>query len=154
MIAAGRYSAKIKGYGIGTYKDGSPKVMILFSFKDADEKQQELTWAGSLKEGRAREITIDALLVCGLRGEDIKALAGGVETGLLSTENDVSIVIEHEEYEGKTYARIKWVNPAGGGAFKKSTIAEVQKMAGLDLKTDVLARRKETGISEDDNLPF
>lgn len=67
MINPGKYTAKIKDYGIGSTKAGEPKAMILFTFKDQNGAEKELTWSGSLKEGRAREITIDALLTCGLK---------------------------------------------------------------------------------------
>lgn len=154
MINPGKYTGRVKDYALGVTQKGDPKVMIIFTFKDEHGSQQELTWTGFLSE-KAKNITIDTLLNCGMKGEDIGALVAGVECGVLDTSIDVTLVIENEEYQGKTFPRIKWVNRPGGAAFKdKLTSADVKKMPGLNLKADVLARRKETGLNEDEKLPF
>lgn len=156
MIDPGRYLGKVKQYGIGTTKAGDPNVTVIFGFKDNLNQERELTWFGSLKEGRAREITIDALLVCGFKGNDIGALAGGPETGLLDLNTDVDLVVENEEYNGKVSTKIKWINRAGGAAFKdKADPSLIQKMAGMNLKADVAARRAATGVKDSgDEIPF
>lgn len=157
MINAGKYIAKIKDYGIGSTKAGDPKAMIMFTFKDENGTNHEMTWNGSLKEGRAREITIDALLNCGLKGDDLSQLANGIESNVLDANIEVELDIQHKEYEGKIGPRISWINRPGGAAFRdkmEHTIA-VQKMAGLNLKADVMARRKEKGIPDKkDIIPF
>lgn len=157
VVSPGKYTAKIKDYGLGTTQNGDPKAMILFTFKDQNGQDRELTWTGSLKEGRAREITIDALLVCGLKGDELSTLASGVEGSALSADQEVQIDVMTEEYEGKAYSKIKWVNRLGGAAFREKMNhgMAVQKMAGLNLKADVAARRKETGVTDKkEDLPF
>lgn len=157
MINAGKYIARIKDFGVGTTKAGDPKAMVMFTLKDENGTSHDMTWNGSLKEGRAREITIDALLICGLKGDDLSRLSMGVESGILDVNSDVQLDIQHESFEGKTSAKIKWVNRPGGAAFRDKLTPDlaVQKMAGLNLKADIAARRKETGLADKKkDLPF
>lgn len=151
FVNEGKYTAKIKDYGIGTTKEGQPKAMIIFTFKDEKGLDQELVWSGSFKEGKAREITIDALLTCGLKGDNPLAMVGGIETGILNADQEVQIQVKNELYNDKTYSKIAWINKLGGRMFQDKV--DVQKFAGLNLKADVVARRKETGI-KDDGVPF
>lgn len=150
-IEAGRYEARIVNYGIGTTKAGNPQVMVLFEFEDKDQDRHEITWYGTLKEGRGQEITIDSLLVMGMVGNDLTALADGVESGLLNVDSPVNITVALETTEqGQTFAKVQWVNALGGKAFRdKLSKNEAQvKLGALNLKGAVMSRRKETGIQD------
>lgn len=150
-----KYTARIKDYGIGTTKAGDPKAMVMFTFKDENGTSVDMTWSGSLREGRAREITIDALLVCGLKGNDLSKLAQGAESGVLDLNRDLSITVEEEEYNGKTYKKIKWINAPGGAGFRDIDPSTVKKLTGMNLSGDVEARRKQSGIKDKvDEVPF
>lgn len=136
LIPAGKYLARPADWGISETKAGDPQVFVKFEFGG-----KSLTWFGSLKEGRAQEITIDSLLALGFRSNDLSEL--NKETTILDTTKDVQIVVEHEEYNGKISAKIKWVNPLSVGV-KRMDAKKTKSLKSLS--GAVLARRKETGI--------
>lgn len=150
MLQQGKYEAKIIDYGVGTAKSGSPQVMILFGIQTQDSFH-ELTWYGNLSD-KAMKYTLEALLACGMQGNDVAALADGVNSGLLDVDTPVSVTVAHEmsEKDGKTYARIKWVNRAGGAAFKNKLSKQEAtiKLGALDLKAQMAFMRQELGVAD------
>jgi hypothetical protein len=68
MINPGTYPAKVISHAISETRGGDPQAAVTFSF-DANGPKT-MTWYGSFKEGKAREITIKALLACGLKGNN------------------------------------------------------------------------------------
>lgn len=155
-LKPGRYSAKVKDYGISDSKAGKPLIMILFEVQDGVGGTREMIYRGSLNEGKAREMTFDALMVCGLKGDDISLVAHGAPGNALDSEKTVSVVIQNEEYEGKTYSKIAFVNEPGGAAFQKKMDAgdAVTKLAGMNLKNEFAARRIEKGVKSPDPKPL
>lgn len=156
MINAGKYLGKVLDYGIGKTKDGEPNIMLMFGFKDSSGVDQDLIWRGSLKEGKAREITIDALLILGLVGNDLSLLAHGNGSGVLNQEKEVQLVVEHETYNGKTFAKVRYINEVGGGAFKEKMGKDeaITKLGGLNLGGDVFARREAKGYKDKAPAPL
>lgn len=149
-IEAGIYEASILDYGIGETKAGYPQVMIRFGFTDKDGHLHEMNWYGSLKEGKAQEITCKALLACGMKGNDLNALTDGVPSNTLDCSTNVRITIEEEPKEDGTGSRMKirWINPLGG-LTKKLTKSEANvKLGALNLKGVMMAARAETGIQD------
>jgi hypothetical protein len=157
QILAGKYQAKILDYGIGLTEAGNPQIMIILGFDDGQPR--ELTWYGSLKEGKAREITIKALLACGLKGNDIDGIADGIGGGPLDADTPVSITVEYETNQnGKSFPRVRWINRSGSALKNKMTKEEAKiKLGCLNLKGEVIAARQETGLKEPkqkDNASF
>jgi len=160
----GKYIARISDYGISETKSHHPQISILFEFKDDKGNPYKLTWYGTLKEGRGREITIDSLLKCEFKGNNLDLIAGGPPSNILNMEKDLEIDIERHEYEGKAQMRIQWVNLPGGSGFRNKLNEEgvVQSLKGMKLQADVMARRQEIGIIDgqensadpDDDIPF
>lgn len=157
QIEAGNYQAKIVDYGIGATKSGDPQVMVLFEFSDAEGQRHELTWFGTLKEGKGQEITLKALLTCGMVGNEVENLAEGVLSNVLDVDTPVQIVVEREagrDQSGsptaQTYPRIKWINRLGGTAFaNKLTKHDAKfKMSALNLKAAVMDMRQKTGVKD------
>ena len=152
-IPNGRHQARVIDYGLTETKAGDPQVRVKFKLVGDGS---EITWFGSLKEGKASEITIDSLLVCGLHGTDLLILEGGSGSGALNEEKIVSIVVEDEEYNGKTTTKVKWINSLDGGAKKLSD----NKKGSLKRYSQLVkARRVELGIKDagpkiDDELTF
>ena len=138
MIQPGTYVVKIASHAISETKAGLPQAAITFS--------NGLTWFGSFKEGKAREITLKALLTCGLKGNNP---AGPLEIG-----REVSIVVDDETGEdGKTRTKVRWVNALGGGI--KNVISPDHAKAKLQgLEGAVMAARSEHGGSDDSEIPF
>lgn len=148
-IKAGRYTASIVNYGI-TQKEGKdPQVAILFEFEDQDRDRHEMTWFGTLKEGKGQEITLKALLACGMTGNDVAALADGVESNVLDAATPVSIVMAQQTYEGKTHMRVQWVNTLRTGFQGKLDKGEAKvKLGALNLNAQLAFLRNELGIKD------
>lgn len=92
---------------------GTPQVAVLFAIlDDGPHKGRRLTWMGYFTED-AVDRTVDALRYCGFKGDELAALP------TQKLDQEVSITVEHEEYDGKTRAKIAWVNAAGGGGGMK-----------------------------------
>lgn len=157
MIEDGIYGAIVTNWGITETQAGLPQVVVSFDVK-AKEGMKPMSWFGSLKEGKAREITIDALLTCGFSGDDVADIAKSVEGKALELGREVSVTVGTEaDLEGKDRQRIRWVNPIGGGAFRNkiSHGDAVSKLKGMNLKGEILARRQQRGKSPaDEAAPF
>lgn len=151
-LQANQYQAKIIDYGIGEAKTGTPQVMVLLEILDIDNDRHEATWYGFLTEN-AMPHTLKTLLQLGFRGNDIETLAEGVLGNTLNVDNPVLATIEREAKQGdptKTFAKVKWLNPMGGSAFraKLSRQEAKQKLGALNVKGALLALRQETGIKD------
>ncbi len=80
------------------------------------------------KTGKSQmDRSIESLRYCGFTGDDIDQFFSQ------NPENEVSITVEHEEYQGKTRAKVAWINkPGGGGGFvlqKRMAPTDLKKMA-------------------------
>lgn len=152
-IQPGKYVAKIVDYGIGTTKAGDPTIVVRFGWGTSS-----LIWNGSLKEGKAQEITIKALLRMGLSDDDkIENLADGIDSKLLDMDRELEIDVQMDTYEGKTRPKIAWINEVGGGKFKHAMNKEEfkAKLGGMNIKSNLKAIRHEMGMVEGvSKLPF
>jgi hypothetical protein len=129
----GRYNGTVKDYGISETKAGDPQVFVAFDI----DGHGSLTWFGSLKEGKAQEITLKGLLAAGFTGKDVSELLDGPDGGAIPLGTEVSLVIENEEYpagSGTMNPRIRWVNKPGGGGVQRADAATAKaKLAKLGL---------------------
>jgi len=133
LVQEGRHTVKPVEWGLTKTSSGKPNVFITFT--------NGLTWFGSLNEGKAREFTIRSLVNCGFRSDNLKALD---MPNALDTNSDVSIVVAHEEYNGKTRARVQWVNKMGSLKASKEETAEM--LNGLDLRGDFMVEMQDQGV--------
>lgn len=132
-MKAGRWPGRVKDYGISETQAGDPQVFIQFAV-DGPEGEETMTWFGSLKEGKAQEITLKAVLAAGFQGKDVTELVDGTDGGAIPLETEVSLVVEDDTYEGKTRQRIKWVNkPGSGGVQRADATSAKAKLAKLGL---------------------
>lgn len=143
-IPAGQYVAKIISHGISETKNGAPQATIQFGF-DVEGHQRRLTWYGSFKEGKAREITLKTLLECGLKGNNP---AGDLEIG-----KEMYITVDDETGEdGKVRTKVKWVNSLGG--VKNLLDTDLAKAKLGDLEGAIMKARQDLKIAEPDEIPF
>jgi len=90
---------------------GTRQVYVAFAIIDGDHAGRRLGWFGYFTDG-AVDRTIESLRLCGLKGDDLaNAMFGPLD-------QEVQVVVEHEEYDGKVRAKVAWVNAPGGGAFR------------------------------------
>jgi len=153
--APGYYQAKIVNYGIKKTKAGDPAPTIAFEVvvnKETNEKCR-VFWQGTLKDGGGRDITMKALAVCGFKNFRVfYLLADGLDSGLLDTEAEVQITVEHEaamDGSGKKYSRVRWINQSGGNKFKDAIGADEAKtlMRGMGLEADFMRIAQENGFA-------
>lgn len=118
-VTAGTKTARAKAARFIKAKTGSLGIEIVFEFKEpSTEGMETLNWVGWLSE-KAISNTMDTLVnVLGFNGDD-SVDANGVlsNPNALDWRKELSIVVELEEYNGKSYPKIKWVNNMGGSAY-------------------------------------
>ena len=113
-------------------------VKVLFRTDDGDEVMLD----GWLTP-KAAEHTFRKLRICGWRGDDVSAIE-------FDPEARVRIVVDHEEYNGKTYAKVTFVNPLRS-SFEPAPAEEAKKWVALAKSVKLSAA--DGGRSEDD-IPF
>ena len=101
-MQSGTKKAFVVNSGLSVSKNGNP-----FAFADMETKEGPIQWKGYLTTPKGIEIATKALVVMGFTGTDLNELNG---EGALNKEKEVSIVVENEEYKGKTYSKVAWVN--------------------------------------------
>lgn len=110
MLPQGTYAATARGGALTESQNKrTPQVVVEFEITSAEWAGERITWVGFLTD-KTTERTIESLRYAGWKGTDLADLSD-----LLSKDTPViELVIEHEEYEGKTRARVQWVNRIGG----------------------------------------
>lgn len=139
MLAEGRYPARAAEWQLGFAGNGTEQVAVVFRLLEEEHQGRTITWFGFLTPDAA-ELTIKALITCGWTGLDMSDLSG------LDT-NDVELVVEHETYQGKTSAKVRWINrPGSGGIRKENQMNEVQRRAlAQKMRGLIVAVRKQEG---------
>lgn len=108
LLPATTYTAQaVDGY-LSHTKDGKEQIVVKFAIVGGQHDGQAVNWTGYFTD-KTFDRTIQSLRYCGWRGEDIDDLTG-------IDANEVEIVVDHNTYDGKTFARVAWVNQIGGKA--------------------------------------
>lgn len=96
----------------GVTNNGKNQVVVNFEILDGEDAGQTIAWFGYFATEKNAKKTIESLRNCGFKGDDLAACGDQV------LDQRVSLVVEHEEYEGKVKAKVAWVNSSGGGGFR------------------------------------
>lgn len=148
----GRYRGKLIEYGAKTTMKGEPAIALRFAFEDENKHRHEVIWQGSLSQGtdpskkRPIEITLETLGVCGFdfhKHKTLEVIADGTEGGALDCERELMITVEHETWDGKPFAKARFVNPVGGFKGGIDRREFVVKCAGLNLEAEILSYRQK-----------
>src|SRR4051812_44973200 len=108
LIPAGKYPARAEHWRLAQASTGSEQVAVDFKF--TDPTLGSILWFGYFTD-KTFERTVESLRHCGWKGSDVLEL----DTPQADLNaNEVVLVIEHETYEGKTRAKVAWVNARGG----------------------------------------
>jgi hypothetical protein len=121
-----RARARPGSWGLGETGGGNPQIAVEFEILTPDTPEKVLTWYGHFTEASA-DRTIESLRHMGWTGNDFEVLEG------LDT-NEVDLVVEEEDFEGKVSTKVQWVNRVGGVAIKTP-------LAGDKLKSFAAAMR-------------
>lgn len=158
MLAAGTYRARVKDAALGKSGSGKEQIALMFEIQDEQIGGQTITYYGYFTE-RTYERTIESMRHCGWQGDDLLNLAG-------INDNEVEIVVAHEQYEGKTYAKVQWINRigGGGGVAVKEKLQEAdarqfaarmkQKIAALGAGKPAAPKSPAGSSAAEDKVPF
>jgi hypothetical protein len=127
----GTFRAKAKSWGLGESGTGKEQIAINFDILTEGAEFKSLNWYGYFTED-ALERTVESMRHCGWTGVDVADLSG------LDT-NEVDLVVDEEEYQGKLQTKVKWVNRVGGLALKAPLTDERAKAFGAALRDKIKA---------------
>lgn len=128
LFPKGNYLATVLEHGFGKTPSGSEQFVVKF-----DTEAGVITGYFSLAEtvndkGKsAADYTMGKIRAMGFNGDDLGELAEGD----LLAGNKCDITVEHDTYQGKTKAKVGFVNPVGGGAIKKDPSVNVKRFNAL-----------------------
>ena len=133
ITEAGKYRAKARGWQVG--EAGTHTLQVGVQFDLLDHPGDTLTWYGSMTD-KALPRTMDGLRAMGWQGCDISEL----DDPATEMDNEVVLVVEWDEYQGKKKLKVNWVNAAGGGMGMKNPLAgDALKAKAAELKAKILA---------------
>lgn len=163
MLKPGKYVARIVDYYVQMSKNEVPFPRIEFEVDLPDGITETVSWNGSFKEGKAREIAMETILICGFSGQNLTDFAKGPSSNLIPADHEVRITVDTESYldeknESKTVAKVQWVNPLHGGKFRKampvSDFAYCVNAMGLNASFKSLAAQIQQKQETKVEVPF
>lgn len=132
----GTFKARGIEGALGYTSGGNEQVAVRLRIVEGDEAGHEITWHGYFTE-KTTERTLESLRHLGWKGDDLFDLSG-------IDANDVSIVVEEEEYDGKLQSKVRWINAAGGLAMKERMSEGDAKRFAQRMKGAAVASRQKT----------
>jgi hypothetical protein len=116
---------------LGESSHGTPRVEVEIEVESGDY----ILWDGYLSDG-ALDITLKSLRAMGFQGDNIEDLS-------TVGSKEFEIVTKFEEYKGKQYCRVKFVNDIGGG--RVAMPPEKKKKFAADLRGKIRALEGAAG---------
>jgi hypothetical protein len=129
------YRGRAKSWGLGEFETGTKYVGVSFEVLDEDAPDDEVPWKGWLTD-KTLERTVESLRTMGWKGEDLTEIADGA--GGLDA-NEVSLVVQDEEYNGKWYPRVQWVNASRGATIQGQLKGDAVKSFAAQMREKIRA---------------
>jgi len=138
LLENGTYRAKALEAKLGLSSGGNEQVGVRFAL--LDREGESITWYGTFSEA-AFEIAVRGLRAAGWKGDDLSDLSS------LSGDSvpEVDLVVERETYQGKTRAKVKFINSGGGLAMKQALVGDQAKAFAERMRAKVLAFNQQAG---------
>lgn len=135
---------------------GKLGIEVSFTFKEeSTDTTESLNWVAWLSDAAIKYSMATLVDVLGYNGS-----ADTNETGVLTDpvaiayDRQVKLVVEIQEYEGKSGPRIKYVNSLGGSAFGSCTPETIkQDLAEAGFKAAFLMAKKNSGLPKQATPP-
>lgn len=141
IIEAGDYRAKAIEGKLTETKGGKAQAAVRFALLDFPGRT--LTWYGFLEASeKAFEIAMRGLRTAGWTGNDVADMSMLVE----ATAPEVILVVQHEEYQGKTSAKVAFINSMGGMAMQGVLQPDQARSFSDRVKGKVLAFNQSAGV--------
>lgn len=144
----GQFKAKVKDYGISATQNDDPQVFVVFDV-DFEDSRASMTWYGSLKAGKAREITLKALLALKFRESSLDILVDGPAGGGIEVGQEARVTTEENTFNEKTTVKIAWVNSAESQVKRLESSSARAKLAQLNLDGDFAKLKAQAGVSDE-----
>lgn len=109
MHAAGWFDATILDHGFDVTRKGAEFFWVDFATRDRDGNEDAILGRFYVSSDKAAEITVEKIERMGYEGNDLTALGDGT----VLKGNVTRIKVEHEEYNGKTFAKVAAVGTEG-----------------------------------------
>jgi len=146
----GKYIAKIDSYKIDTKgQKNTPCLTVKFTVTETGQSVYWDAWLTEKTIDRVIKTLGDTKLL------ETKNFADLAKGSGLSKDQEVEIVVVNEEYNGKTYSKVDFVNVIGGGAMK-SGLAEAEAisvLSGLNIDATIMAYEQKTGNKIEQSSP-
>ena len=166
MMKPGKYIAKARSGRLAHTGTGREQIALDCATVDTGET---ITWYGLFGDEPVTDagetitdLTFKALRVFGWKGNDLTDLAG-IEN------NEVELVVVHEEWKGKVSSKVKFVNKPGGMGLKspmsdaqatkfsasmKAAAAKVTADGSPAPKVAPKSTAKNKSVDSSDDVPF
>jgi hypothetical protein len=138
MIPAGKYIARAEEAEFSQSRTGTDQCRVTLRIEGSDQEGALIDAYLYFSEAAAdRSIDSLQLMGCTFPGGDITDTVG-------LGRRPVEIVVEHENYNGKVRAKVKWINEFGGRGPGPTPISGKEKSAFADRMRALVARKKGT----------
>lgn len=148
----GIYKARITDYGIFEGKDETKNhAKVMFEVEDTEASEvlpekKSFDWNGYFTGG-AKAITVKTLVeTFGMDLKNFKNFNNGFGSKAINEDADYEVELAEEEYNGKKYLKIKYVNLPGASrrAARLTGDAASIFLAGLNLEAEIISAQKNT----------
>jgi hypothetical protein len=145
MSLAGTHRARAKEWALGKSSAGNEQIAVMFEITQGENIGKSITWFGSFSD-KAVDRTLDSLRHCGWSGDNFVELLG------LDT-NEVELVVEAEEYEGKIRDKVRWVNRPARLALREQLDTSALSVFAARMRTKALAHKQSYVASNGSPAP-
>jgi hypothetical protein len=111
----GKHPARAVNAVLGVANTGTEQVGIEYEFTDGPNKGKRITHYAYFTD-KTMDRSVETLRLSGFEGDDLT----DVSSLSAPTTPVVQLVLEHEEHNGVSQIRVKWVNRLGGAAVKQA----------------------------------
>lgn len=141
----GTHKARAKEWDLGISSTGNEQIAILFEIVEGEHAGKSRTWFGSFSDA-AIDRTLDSMRHCGWDGDSLATIDG-------LGANEVEIVVEAEEYQGKVNEKIRWVNKPAALKLKHQLTGAARDAFASKLRGKVLAHKQKYGAQPKPTAP-
>jgi hypothetical protein len=141
MLNEGNYRGIPVRAALGVAGTGTEQIAVQFEL--VEPQGQRITWFGFFTEN-ATERTVESLRHCGWRGDDLSVFVEGAPLPE-GFDQEVELVVEHNTYNGKTSARVAFVNSGGGLAMKNALTQDQAGAFARRMKSKIAAFDRAAG---------
>lgn len=140
-LGDGTHLVKVADHALTKSSTGKQRVSVQFE-AETDAGVDRITWDGYLTDA-AYGYTVDSLRILGWKPEEHDGMVTSLNGTRILVGNEVEIVVETEEYEGKYTPKVKWINNPGGGMGAAMEEDEADAFA-KQLRQKILSATKPT----------